>query len=66
MLAPWLAPLASLGIELPGRDAGGDDLSPLGPYGVRLFAVHPGVTHYFDIHHSAADTFDKIDPPPRS
>ncbi len=62
MLAPWLAPLASLGIELGEGDASGADLSPLDPSGVPLFAVHPDVTHYFDIHHSAADTFDKIDP----
>jgi hypothetical protein len=25
-------------------------------------SVHPDVAHYFDIHHSAADTLDKIDP----
>src|SRR5436853_115523 len=62
MLAPWLAPLASLGIGLEDGDASGADLGPLDPSGVPLFAVHPDVTHYFDIHHSAADTFDKIDP----
>ena len=29
---------------------------------VPLVLVHPDGTHYFDIHHSAADTLDKIDP----
>ena len=62
MLAPWLAPLASLGIGLEDGDASGADLGPLDPADVPLFAVHPDVTHYFDIHHSAADTLDKIDP----
>jgi carboxypeptidase Q len=62
MLAPWLAPLMPLGIGLDDGDASGADLGPLDPSGVPLFAVHPDVTHYFDTHHSAADTFDKIDP----
>jgi carboxypeptidase Q len=29
---------------------------------VPFVVVHPDPTHYFDIHHSAADTLDKIDP----
>ena len=62
MLAPWLEPLASLGIGLEEGDASGADLGPLDPSGVPLFSVQPDVTHYFDIHHSAADTLDKIDP----
>ena len=40
----------------------GADLGPLGASRVPLVLVHPDGTHYFDIHHSAADTFDKIDP----
>src|SRR5207302_1437319 len=39
MLAPWLAPLASLGIELREGDASGADLSPLDSSGVPLVAV---------------------------
>ena len=62
MLAPWLGALESLGIHLEDGDAGGADLGPLDPAQVPLVSVHPDVTHYFDIHHSAADTLDKIDP----
>ena len=62
LLRPWLTPLDALGIPLEDGDAGGADLGPLGPSQVPLVLVHPDVTHYFDIHHSAADTLDKIDP----
>lgn len=62
LLQPWLAPLEALGIHLEPGDAGGADISPLGPAGVPYVSVHPDPTHYFDIHHSAADTLDKIDP----
>jgi hypothetical protein len=62
MLAPWIAPLESLGLRLESGDAGGADLGPMEPASVPLVRVHPDTTHYFDLHHSAADTFDKIDP----
>jgi hypothetical protein len=62
LIEPWLGPLESLGIHLEDGDAGGADLGPLDPAQVPLVSVHPDVTHYFDIHHSAADTLDKIDP----
>ena len=62
MLAPWLLPLESLDIHLEEGDAGGADLTPMDGALVPLVSVHPDVTHYFDIHHSAADTLDKIDP----
>jgi len=62
LLAPWIAPLESLGIQLEAGDAGGADLGPMDPASVPLVRVHTDGTHYFDIHHSAADTFDKIDP----
>jgi carboxypeptidase Q len=62
LLGPWLAPLDALHIPLEDGEAGGADLSPMGTSQVPLVLVHPDGTHYFDIHHSAADTFDKIDP----
>ena len=62
LLRPWLAPLEALEIGIGEGDAGGADIGPLEPAQVPLVAVHPDVTHYFDIHHSAADTLDKIDP----
>jgi hypothetical protein len=55
--------LAPLGIEwMPGK---GDPESDIGPLTVRGMAWawlgHDG-THYFDLHHNAEDTLDKIDP----
>ncbi len=62
LLRPWLSALDSLKIPLEDGDASGADLGPIGPSQVPLVLVHPDGTHYFDIHHSAADTLDKIDP----
>ena len=39
----------------------GADLSPMGGK-VPLFSIDQDLTTYFDWHHTAADTFDKIDP----
>jgi Zn-dependent M28 family amino/carboxypeptidase len=61
-LAPWLEPLEALGLPLEDGDAGGADLSPMAPALVPLVRVNTDGAHYFDIHHSAADTLDKIDP----
>ena len=41
---------------------GGADISPLIADGVPGFGVRTVGTHYFDWHHTAADTFDKIVP----
>lgn len=41
---------------------GGADISPLTRDGVLSLGLHPDTSHYFDLHHSPADTFDKIDP----
>ena len=64
LLSAWLSPLqAALGIGLGGEgEAGGADIGPMGPAQVPFAGVHVDATHYFDIHHSAADTLDKIDP----
>ena len=62
LLAPWIAPLETLGIRYEPGDAGGADLGPMESAFVPLVRVHNDGSHYFDIHHSAADTFDKIDP----
>ncbi len=57
----WLPPLASLdaGTLLP-RDAFGADLTPMTDEQVPLVSVVQDVTHYFDVHHSAGDTLDKV------
>ncbi len=55
--------LAPLGIEYGGNEArGGADLSPLRGTGVPIFDLRQDGTLYFDIHHTADDTLDKVDP----
>ncbi len=44
------------------RGGGGSDISPLMADGVPGFGVETVGTHYFDWHHTEADTFDKINP----
>jgi carboxypeptidase Q len=64
LLSPWLTPLQTvLGIAMSSEgEAGGADLTPLAAATVPMAGIRIDGTHYFDIHHSAADTFDKIDP----
>jgi hypothetical protein len=62
IFTPWVEPLRSLELAAVDGDAGGADISPLGQFGVPFVSVSVDPTHYFDIHHSAADTLDKIDP----
>ena len=40
----------------------GADTSPLTDAGITGFGLVPNPRHYFDFHHSAADTLDKVDP----
>ena len=40
----------------------GADTSPLTDAGIPGFGLVPDPRHYFDFHHSAADTLDKVDP----
>ena len=55
--------LAPLGIALEDAPAsGGADLRPLKPARVPFFDLPQDGTDYFDLHHSANDTLDKLDP----
>lgn len=40
----------------------GSDIAPLAKAGVPTFGVLQDTRHYFDYHHTPADTFDKVDP----
>lgn len=40
---------------------GGADIGPMRPAGVPMMSIKVDMTHYFDYHHTHADTFDKID-----
>ncbi len=44
------------------RGGGGSDIAPLLSAGVPGFGVHTVEAHYFDWHHTDADSFDKIVP----
>jgi hypothetical protein len=55
--------LAPLGIEwLEPPAFGGADLSPLEPAHVALADLAQDASEYFDYHHTADDTLDKVDP----
>jgi Zn-dependent M28 family amino/carboxypeptidase len=61
--APIAALLAPLGVGAPeAADHHGADLTPLRAAAVPMVHVLQDVTHYFDWHHSADDTYDKIRP----
>ncbi len=55
--------LAPLGIvPSSATPQGGTDVEPLGEAGVPLFDLNQDGSLYFDFHHTADDTLDKIDP----
>ncbi|HUD72478.1 MAG TPA: M20/M25/M40 family metallo-hydrolase, partial [Dongiaceae bacterium] len=59
-LATSMAPLGAG--EVSAREGGGADIGPLKPFGVPLIGLRQDMTGYFDWHHSAGDTLDKVDP----
>lgn len=62
-LRPVAAVLAGSGAGLLQRaESAGADLSPLTPLGVPSFDLIVDQRTYFRYHHTAADTFDKIEP----
>ncbi|HVY38696.1 MAG TPA: M20/M25/M40 family metallo-hydrolase [Polyangia bacterium] len=58
-LVTLLAPIGATSLQ-PGF--AGADVAQMRPAGVPLLGLVSDPTHYFDVHHSAADTLDKIDP----
>jgi Zn-dependent M28 family amino/carboxypeptidase len=58
--APWLAPLG-VNVEVDAA-GGGADTSVLRAAGVPQLDVRQDVSRYFDYHHTANDTVDKLDP----
>jgi carboxypeptidase Q len=63
-LQPVLTALAPIGATAFERRDGelGSDIDPLQQVGVPGFAPLVDTRHYFDYHHTAADTLDKVDP----
>ncbi|MBL4685896.1 MAG: M20/M25/M40 family metallo-hydrolase [Nannocystaceae bacterium] len=58
----WAPLFKGLGADDIAAGWGGADISPLTKAGVLSMSVRPDASHYFDLHHSPADTVDKIDP----
>ncbi len=54
--------LAPLGATLIDTGFSGSDINAMRPAGVPLLGLFSDPTHYFDVHHSVADTLEKIDP----
>jgi carboxypeptidase Q len=63
-LKPALDALAPIGATVLERHDGelGADINPLQVAGVPGFSPLVDARHYFDYHHTAADTLDKVDP----
>ena len=63
-LRPVAEALRVIGAGVVDRRDGhvGSDIAPLQDAGVAAFAPLVDGRHYFDLHHTPADTFDKIDP----
>ena len=60
MVERVLTPIGVLAAAHPPQDAG-TDVDPAVEAGVPAFALNQDGTRYFDIHHTADDTLDKID-----
>ena len=62
-LRPVLDALGPIGATVlaPRQTELGSDIGPLQEAGVPAFAPLVDTTHYFDYHHTAADTLDKVD-----
>jgi carboxypeptidase Q len=57
------ASLSSLGVLKGDNTAnGGPDVGPLREIGVPVIDLGQDVSHYFEIHHTPDDTFDKVEP----
>ena len=61
-LAPYAALFEPLGANNFVIGGGGADISPLTNAGMLGLAMRPDTSHYFDLHHSPADTIDKVAP----
>lgn len=56
----WQSLFAPYGLHEIGPGGGGADIGPLGPQGTVLLGLIPDSQRYFDYHHAANDTFDKV------
>ena len=61
-MAPFLPDFQRFGIRRFRPHAFGADVKPIVETGAAGFDLEPDGHHYFDIHHTEADTLDKIRP----
>lgn len=61
-LQRWEYVFQSLGLNWLRPGGGGVDISPLGDQGSVLIGLVPDSQRYFDVHHSALDTIDTVNP----
>lgn len=61
-LEPMTSGLRALGLAHMRAGFAGADIAPLIKRGVPGIGLIHDVSHYFDVHHTKADTLDKIDP----
>jgi len=61
-MAPLLPAFARFGIQEFRPRAYGADVAPIVARGAAGYDLEPDGRHYFDVHHTAADTLEKIDP----
>jgi len=54
--------LRAIGVRKVGPGHGGSDIGPMEPLGVPQVGLDVNNRTYFDIHHTEADTLDKVDP----
>ena len=58
----WLPLFRGLGVREISEGHTGSDISPFEEAGTTCLGLEPDGSRYFDVHHSPADTIDKIDP----
>jgi hypothetical protein len=56
----WRSLLEPYGLTDFNQQGGGADISPLAPFGIPLIGFLPDSQRYFDYHHTATDTIDKV------
>lgn len=61
-ISSWAPLFQGLGASDIGPGWGGADISPLMEAGVQGLSMRPDASHYFDLHHSPADTVEKVVP----
>jgi carboxypeptidase Q len=56
----WKPLLEPYGLTDFDQEGGGADIGPLAPFGIPLIGFLPDSQRYFDYHHTAVDTIDKV------